>query len=64
MCICLSYCKGSQRTAMLGSCSQVPHSISNSIRAWCLPMGWIPHWAYDLMIFPSACPSFLSLHFF
>ena len=43
ICICLCQLLGraSQRTAMLGSCLQVQHSISNSIRVWCLPMGWI-----------------------
>ena len=34
-------CRVSQRTVMLGSCLQARHNISNSVRVWCLPMGWI-----------------------
>jgi hypothetical protein len=30
--------KTSQKTAMLGSCLQAQHRISNSVRVWCLPM--------------------------
>lgn len=36
--------RASQSTAMLSSCQQVQHSISNSDRIWCLPMLWIPSW--------------------
>jgi hypothetical protein len=36
ICVCLSQLLGraSQRTAMLGSCLQVQHSISNSVKDW------------------------------
>lgn len=42
ICICLSHLLGraSQRAVMLGSCLQAQHSIINSVRDWCLLMGW------------------------
>jgi hypothetical protein len=33
--------RASQRTAILGSCLQAQHSITNSARVWCLSMGWL-----------------------
>jgi hypothetical protein len=35
---------GPLRAAMLGSSQQAHHSISNSVRAPDLPLGWIPIW--------------------
>jgi hypothetical protein len=50
--------RASQSTAM------PQHDISNSVRVWCLSMGWIPSWAGHWMAFPSVSASLLSLHFF
>jgi hypothetical protein len=49
---------------MLGSCLQVQHSISNSVRVWCPPIGWIRSCAGHWLAIPSVSASFLFLHFF
>jgi hypothetical protein len=41
----------SQRTAMLVSCLQAQHGISNSVRIWYLCMGWLPRWAISGWLF-------------
>jgi hypothetical protein len=48
----------SQGTAMSGSCQQVLLGISNSVRVWCLQMGWIPRWNSLWMAFPSTSGPF------
>ena len=65
LCICCSQLLGgvSQRTVMLGSCLQAQQSIINSVRDWCLPMGWVSSWAGHWLAIPSASAPFLSLHF-
>ena len=40
------------------------HSISNSIRPWCLSLSWIPVWACHWISFSSGFSPFLSLLFF
>jgi hypothetical protein len=59
---------GSQRAAMLGSCLQVHHSISNIVRApgllLCLLLSCIPIWACHWISFSSGSSPFLSLPFF
>jgi hypothetical protein len=37
--------------------------ISNSVRVWCLQMGWIPRWGSLCMAFPSASAPLLSPNF-
>jgi hypothetical protein len=55
ICICLS-----QRTVMLDSL-QVHLAISNSVKVWCLCLGWIPKWgglwvAFLSVSAPYFCP--------
>jgi len=67
-CICIRFSqllgRTCQRIAMLGSFMQTQHSISNSVRDWCLPMesfsSWVGHW----LVIPSVSVSSLSLHSF
>ena len=54
--------RASQRTAMLGSCLQIWHSISNSVRNWCPPMGWIQIWAGHWSAIPSVSGTFMFLY--
>ena len=56
--------RASQMTAIIGSCLQAQHGISNSASVWYLTMGWIPNWASHWMTFPSISAPFLSLNFF
>jgi hypothetical protein len=55
--------RASQRRDILSSCLQTKHSISNSVRVWCPPMGWIPSWDSHRVAIPSGSAPFLSLHF-
>jgi hypothetical protein len=55
--------KASQRTAMLGTYLQAQYAIINSVRNWCLLMGWTPSYVSHWMPFPSVSAPFLSLHF-
>jgi hypothetical protein len=50
--------RASQETAIPGSCQQGLLGIRNSIRVWCLQMGWIPKWGNLWMIFPSVSAPF------
>ena len=43
---------------MPGSCLHAQYGFSNSVRIWCVCIGWIPSWA-----FLSVSAPFLSLHF-
>jgi len=54
----------SYKTAILDSCLQVQHSISNSVKPWCPTLRWIRNWARHWMAFPSVSAPFLCLHFF
>lgn len=45
---------------MLGSCLQAQHSISNSVRAWCPPVGWVPSWEGWRFLFLTVTPGFKS----
>jgi hypothetical protein len=66
ICICLSHllARASQKTAMLGFCLQAKHSISNFVRDWCPPIGWIPSWATHWSNILSVSAPFLPLYFF
>ena len=56
--------RASQRTAMLAFCLEVQHSISNSVKIWCPPMGRITSWVGNWLAIPSDSAPFLFLHFF
>ena len=49
---------------MLGSCLQAQYSISNSVRVWCVSMGWTSSWTGHWSAIPSVFDPFLSLHLF
>ena len=63
--ICLSQllCRASQMAAVLGSCLQPQHNIINSVRNWCLPIGWISTWPGHWSAIPSVSAPFLSMRF-
>jgi hypothetical protein len=49
---------------MLGSCLQIQHNISNSVRVWGLPMGQIPIWTHycsDILL--VSAPFYLFIYF-
>ena len=54
----------SQTTALLGSCLQAQHCISNNVRISCPPVIWIPKWARNSWAIPSVSALILSLYFF
>jgi hypothetical protein len=56
--------RASRRTAMLGSCLQAQHGISNSVRVWWEPMGWVSKWAGHWSAIPSSSDPSLSWPFF
>jgi hypothetical protein len=56
--------RDSQRTAMLHSCLQAQHGISNSVRDWYPSMGWIPSWCgHGQPFFQSPLHFFLCISF-
>lgn len=63
--ICLSQLLGraSQRAAIPGACLQAQHSIINTMRYWCLPMGWVSKWAGHWLAFPLVFASSVFLQF-
>jgi hypothetical protein len=50
--------RGSQETAISGTCQQAIVGIHTGIRVWWLNMGWIPRWGRLWMVFPSVSASY------
>jgi len=48
---------------MISSFLWVPHSLSNGVRSWGLPLRWILLWACHWALFSSVSSPFSSLHF-
>jgi hypothetical protein len=49
---------------MLFSCLKAQHNISNFVRDWCCPLGWIPIWTSQWSTIPSGSAPFCPCIFF